>query len=117
MANRKGLAVNVYRIPEWGDMSNKGVTSRCSTFVLTWDDMPAECQVFEVTERRPELVLVRRKLMHQQPEYLHARPADETRHTMMGGTFIYSSDSRFRAVSDYPIPVHDRVETPTREDD
>jgi hypothetical protein len=26
----------------------------------------------------------------------------------MGGTFIYSSDSRFP--SKYPIPLHDRVE-------
>lgn len=117
MAKRFGLLVNVYRVPEWGDTSNKGVTSRCSTFVLTWDGMPEECQVFEVTERTPELRLVRRKLVPGRPEYLHARPFDEQRHTMMGGTFIYSSDARFRTLSDYPIPVHDRVEIPPREDD
>ena len=31
--------------------------------------------------------------------------------SMMGGNFVYSSDSRYRnRVNDYPTPVHDRVE-------
>lgn len=44
--------------------------------------------------------------------YLVAEPigADWVgRRLMFGGNFIYSSDSRFRALSSYPIPVHDRA--------
>ena len=29
---------------------------------------------------------------------------------MFGGNFCYTSDSRFREVSDYPLPIHDRLE-------
>lgn len=30
--------------------------------------------------------------------------------SMFGGCFAYSSDSRFQDYSEYPIPIHDRVE-------
>lgn len=42
---------------------------------------------------------------------IRAVPFGEKRWTMMGGNFIWTSDSRFRQeVSEYPIPVHDRCE-------
>jgi hypothetical protein len=50
--------------------------------------------------------------------YLHAEPYQapgkgSIGSWMAGGNFIYSSDSRFRTwVSQYPISVHDRTETP-----
>jgi hypothetical protein len=44
-------------------------------------------------------------------KHLRAVPAGEDRWLMFGGNFIWSSDSRFRnEVSEYPIPVHDRIE-------
>ena len=43
-------------------------------------------------------------------EYKHARPCCVSGHTMAGGTFLYSCDSRFRSINDYPIALHDRVE-------
>lgn len=30
---------------------------------------------------------------------------------MFGGSFIWSSDARFRRISEYPVPIHDRFET------
>lgn len=45
-------------------------------------------------------------------EYVHVEPAGlpPGSQTMFGGNFVYTSDSRFRAVCPYPIPVHDRIE-------
>lgn len=45
-------------------------------------------------------------------EYIHAVPVGLpiAAQTMFGGNFIYTSDSRFRDVCPYPIPVHDRIE-------
>lgn len=31
---------------------------------------------------------------------------------MFGGSFVWSTDSRFRKISEYPVPIHDRYETP-----
>jgi hypothetical protein len=45
-------------------------------------------------------------------EYMHCVPLSEadTGRTMNGGNFVYTSDSRFSALSKYPLPVHDRIE-------
>jgi hypothetical protein len=39
--------------------------------------------------------------------YLYAEPLEPGSYAM-GGNYICSSDSRFREISDYPIPLHDR---------
>lgn len=31
-------------------------------------------------------------------------------HSMFGGNFVWTSDSRFSNIYKYPVPVHDRVE-------
>lgn len=46
--------------------------------------------------------------------YYHAEPIDQPSGMvgpMFGGNFCYSSDSRFREICQYPIPIHDRFET------
>ena len=56
-----------------------------------------------------ELVLVERQLWGEPAWY--AKPAGllkSNTHSMMGGNFIHTSDSRFPGRA--PIPVHDRVE-------
>ncbi|MFA5768328.1 MAG: hypothetical protein WC871_02170 [Bacteroidales bacterium] len=59
----------------------------------------------------PVVKLVKRQIGGR--EYTHAEPVAQppAGYTgwMSGGTFIYTSDSRFP--SDYPIPLHDRTET------
>ena len=56
-----------------------------------------------------ELVLIERVLWGKQKNYaVPASIAKSGRHSMAGGNWIYTSDSRFP--SDAPISVHDRVE-------
>jgi len=56
-----------------------------------------------------ELVLIERVLWGEQKNYaVPAAIAKSGRHSMAGGNWIYTSDSRFP--SDAPISVHDRVE-------
>lgn len=105
----KGLLVTILR-SALGDTTNDGVTGvrKGHKSVLLVGDGVAE--VFEENESRPTLRLVRRNLGG---EYLHAEPVVQPRGMvgpMFGGNFVHSSDSRFP--SRYPIPVHDRFETP-----
>ena len=98
----KGLLVWVYR-PHF-DCTNGGVTSHNNTVLLIGENVP---EIFEPGDL-PVLKLVKRQLSgDDKPPYLHAQPIEGNGY-MMGGNFIYSSDSRFP--SNYPIPVHDRRE-------
>jgi len=103
----KGLAVTVYRYTT--DCTNGGITAKVDRIILVGEGIP---EVFEVKENAIYLKLVRRDLWGK--EYLHAEPVGQTKKDigdMAGGNFIYSSDSRFRKINAYPIPVHDRSET------
>jgi hypothetical protein len=130
----KGLSVSVYRNTSYGDCTMNGVTSKYDNFILVGvaekspEDTPAlflvkrklagVAEIFEPSEDTPALFLVKRKLggtsinAKDGVHYLHAVPADENGKPrmggMMGGNFIYTSDSRFPSAS--PIPVHDRFE-------
>ena len=63
---------------------------------------------FNASEEHPALKLVKRNLFGK--EYLHLEPAEVEpgEYFAFGGSFGYSCDSRFREVSDYPLPIHDR---------
>lgn len=88
------------------DCTNNGVSSRHDRMLLVVDedDVPAE------VNGTPTLVFVRRIICGE--PYMHAKPVSAgSAHTMMGGNFVYSCDSRFRReISQYPIPIHDRIE-------
>jgi hypothetical protein len=103
----KGILVHTLRSPI-GDCTNRGVSSRETTFLLVGPGVP---EVFEPGST-PVLMLDRVKLGEK--EYLIARPTDldgEPIRGMAGGNYVWSSDGRFRRdVCEYPIPVHDRVE-------
>jgi hypothetical protein len=60
---------------------------------------------FAPADDRPEIKLVTRHLFGS--DYTHAEPAEAGNYAF-GGSFIYTSDSRFGEVSKYPIPLHDR---------
>jgi len=99
----KGLTVNVYRAKGYG--CTNGVTSTHDIVLLVGKDVP------EVSEGDgvflPILKLVKRNIFGR--EHIHAEPLEVPQgNRMFGGNFIYTSDSRFP--SQYPIPVHDRVE-------
>lgn len=111
----KGLTVSVYKdVDSNYDCTAGGVTSKQTRFVLVDDSIQAP---FEVKEDEVYMVLVRRVFGSGNGSYVHAEPRrngkpliKEGYYGMMGGNFIYTSDSRFP--NSYPIPVHDRFESP-----
>jgi hypothetical protein len=115
----KGLIVDVLRSAKYGDSTNGGVTSTHDSFVVVDSQIAG---IFEPTNDMPALKLVRRTFGQSQESqtYIHAEPLAPVPSNcvgyMFGGNFIYSCDSRFREVNQYPIPVHDRIETAAQYD-
>jgi len=102
----KGLIVGILEDKYIGNCSNAGISKTHKALVLVGDDIP---QVFEATDDMPAVKLVRRNIGGV--EYIHVQPVNNSdRAYMAGGSFIYSTDSRFRSIISYPISLHDRVE-------
>jgi len=98
----KNIATFVLR-NNLGDATNSGLTSREDRITLHYGEINKD----EVNDN--DLVLIERVLWGEQCNY--AVPGSiykSDKHSMFGGNFIYTSDSRFP--SDAPIKVHDRVE-------
>lgn len=105
---KKGMLVFVYR--HGSDCTAGGITSKLDQIVLVGPGIEGP---FEVKEGEPYLELQRKNV---NGEYLYAVPRNDGDKSslvgpMFGGNFVYSSDSRFRRVCVYPLPVHDRWET------
>ena len=112
----KGLPVNIYR-DNSGDCTLGGVSSKTANmdrFILVDEKVGGP---FNVEENEVYLIIVRRNLFGRVYMHLEPRINDKdlkpkgTVGSMMGGNFAYTSDSRFREVSDYPLPIHDRFES------
>jgi len=103
---KKGLRVSVLRFRNGEvDCTNGGPTSQHDDFVLIDDEVAAP---FEPSDDAPEINLVRRVIGGK--PYVHAVPASlKGKQVMFGGNYITTSDSRFP--NQYPIPVHDRMES------
>jgi len=104
----KGLIVDIFS--NGSNCSNGGLSSKVTKCTLVGRGI---AEIFEVTEEYPPVQIVARELHHG--TYLTAYPvnADGTLDksgAMFGGCFVYSSDSRFREISAYPVPLHDRKE-------
>lgn len=101
-----GLIVTVYRNKY--ESSNGGLSSKHQELTLLMDN-PDE-RIFAPTADRPAVQLAKIG------NWIVARPVlpvpDGNVSWMFGGTFIYSSDSRFaRLNGGHPIPLHDRTES------
>jgi len=110
----KGLTVEVYRDTITGNCSMDGITSRVNHILLVDGKMGG---LYEPKEDEVYLRLIRRQIWSNRPEYIHAVPMVNGHELCpsgcspcFGGCFVYSSDSRFHELNDYPIPVHDRFE-------
>ncbi len=102
----KGLMVSILKDNSITDCTNGGVSSKLDRILLIGEGVP---EVFEATKDRPILKLIKRNLYGR--EYIHAEPIERPTGMgwMMGGNFIWSSDSRFPNL--YPIAIHDREES------
>jgi hypothetical protein len=124
----KGFLVEILRHadPAYRVCSKDGPSSRYAQALIVGDPLPA---VHPLVPVLPELAgltggkafpvrLVRRTFAGS--DYIHAAPVycpewqeEKFRGSpwlQFGGNFLFSSDSRFRAICQYPIPIHDRVE-------
>ena len=91
-----------------GDSTNNGLTSKEDSIVLHHGPDTDLADLTLIPD--DELVLVERHLFGEEAWY--AVPAGiykSNKHSMFGGNFIHTADSRFPGRA--PIPVHDRVES------
>ena len=114
----KGLIVWVYRC-SLADSTANGASSRHEKMLLVGPGVP---QIF--TETNPDKVLLlkskessyeqavtadgKQVMVAKRYQYLVPASIPENTHSMMGGNFAHTSDSRFP--SGQPIAIHDRVE-------
>ena len=102
----KKIYTHVFR-NSLGDCTANGLTSQLDSVDLYYsDDLSIDLE--DIPD--DSLVLIKRELWGEPAWY--AKPASllkNNTHSMCGGNFVYTSDSRFPARA--PISVHDRVET------
>lgn len=99
----KGMTCGVLRNKSIGDCSAGGLSSSHDVVILIGDGIP---QIFEPSDVAPAVMVCFRGL------HMYAKPLEQPSGMvgpMFGGSFIYTSDSRFP--SEYPMPLHDRFET------
>lgn len=96
-----------------GDCTNNGLSSKVDSSYLVWDVDPLnEDQILEdfYNEKGEDFFVGKERTLFGEYSII-AVPYTiwkSGRHSMMGGNFLYTSDSRFP--SDAPIAIHDRVE-------
>lgn len=95
----KGLPVSIYRDDY---RCHINVLDQVNRATLIHDGL---VQLFSPSEDAPAVRIVQRNIAGK--PYIHAEPMEKGNYAF-GGSFIYSSDSRFSAISSYPIPLHDR---------
>lgn len=114
MINTKGdlimraLSINIYKHKN-RDCSNNGLSSRYNELLLICEEGN-----IDIDENNPPenlVKLVSRHLFGR--DYLHIEPVAKPGGAgwMSGGCVVYSCDSRFRRMSEYPLSLHDRDES------
>ena len=105
----KGIVADIYR-PSHGDCSAGGISAIHGRVLVVGKGVP------EITEDDDTLPVVTVEIkMMGNDKFVHARPIEKPNRNyigwMMGGCFIWSSDSRFREIiNEYPVPLHNRQE-------
>ena len=105
----RALPLGIYEEKGIGNCSNNGISSRFKEVLLI-----CERGFIEVDENNPPenlVKLVTRNLFGK--EYKHIEPVARPTGVgwMAGGSLVYTCDSRFRELSQYPLSLHDRQET------
>jgi hypothetical protein len=108
----KGITALIYRDALGTDFSNRGISSRVMEVTVIGEGIDP---VFEATRERPAVRIVTNERFHGET-VIHAEPVvpagEPAPWYMFGGTFIFSSDSRFRRAAGHygAVPLHDRRE-------
>ena len=101
-----GLIIEVYRAAD-RDCTAGGISSNHNGLTLIDAAGP-----FDPSDEYPAVKLVTRQIAGR--EYKHLEPVAPVPSGgtgyMFGGNYGATSDSRFRAISQYPLAIHDRVE-------
>lgn len=114
----RGVGVTVFR-SDLGDCTHGGVSSpqRARGKTLVVFDEALSGGKYRLDECRDDpqvvcLVVVRRRL--QGREYMHLEPLlpEGSGHPAFGGNYGGGFGSDFHALNSYPLPIHDRWETP-----
>jgi hypothetical protein len=107
----KGIIALIYRDSLGIDFSNRGISAQVTEVTVIG---PGLDPIFTASEERPAVRLVAREVLdgvtvHAVPVIPQGEPAPWF---MFGGTFIFSSDSRFRSAAGHygAVPLHDRAE-------
>ena len=101
----KCISAGIYK--HYGDCSNNGISHRFTEVLIPCADGYIEVDKDNPPENFCELE-VRSMFGRECIRAVPFIPYKAGKWLMMGGTFIYCSDSRFPF--EYPIPLHDRME-------
>lgn len=105
----KALSISVYRNPTYKGCSNGGITEQYNNLLLICDD--GNTEVDESNPPHNLVKIVTRQLFGRAYKHIEPYDAPEGVGWMAGGSLAYTSDGRFRKLSEYPLSVHDRQET------
>ena len=109
MRKAYALSVSIFEDKAIGNCSNHGISERYKDVLLLHD----RGNIAVDLDNPPENLcrVVKRHLFGK--IYMHVEPvaAPVGVGYMAGGSLVYSCDSRFREISDYPLSLHDRCES------
>ncbi|MCF1457812.1 MAG: hypothetical protein LPH21_09690 [Shewanella sp.] len=106
------LSVDVYVNKEGYDCTNGGVSSKFVSVYIPCPNGNYTLENIETANQLDRVLELEDKVDRDGSVYRILRPRGwKFPRGMMGGNFVYTSDSRFRNhVSPYPLPIHDREE-------
>jgi len=112
-----GLSITIYR-PDFGDCTNGGVTApknaKSKTFVVFDEKIDRGNYTLDECMANPDrfvcFKIERRQFSGETYMNLKLMNPKKGKWYMDGGNLGYTSDSRFREVTPYPLAIHDRTE-------
>lgn len=99
----KGLSANIYKSTTTS--SNGGISSFCDSVVLIGEGLP---EIFSAKDNSPLVTVIYRERHNDYIAVPTSFINEGVTGYMFGGSFVYSSDSRFKFGA--PIKLFDRLE-------
>lgn len=109
MAEIKALTLDIFDNKNIGNCSNHGISEKYKKIYIPDDHGPVNLD----SENLPDNYCIVEEININGKTYRHLTPLyiiKQGRHSMFGGAFAYTSDSRFASKYTYPLPIHDRIE-------